>query len=215
MNTITTSDPSAMAIFRRAFPSTNFRSINVEAFRGPMSLNSYWDSGYRDFFAVVRISDGELLTKVAQNGTPYDGKNYELSALPDGYAVAVHHYAGQRQTGSLYLNAANITAMLPAPTADLTFEEKAVLLVTSGLKSFARRDEAACMGVKSEAYETALSGLKAKRLLNSAGAITIEGRNLARTLHAGITCDYRTFAESNGRSYRRAWETSATVHVCE
>jgi hypothetical protein len=73
----------------------------------------YWDSGCRDYFQIVRISDGQPLASIPQNGTPYDGKNLELSALPEGYAVAMHVYSGSNQYGYLYLHADNITKMLP------------------------------------------------------------------------------------------------------
>lgn len=113
MELIYTTDKFAVELFRSAFGGTKFRKIRLQEFRGPMSLNSYWSSGYRDYFKIVRIADGANLADVPQNGTPFDGKNFELSELPAGYAVAVHSYCGVRQYGALYLNAANLTPLLP------------------------------------------------------------------------------------------------------
>jgi hypothetical protein len=115
MSTIQTTDRHALQVFRSAFPDTKFRKLHVSPFKGPMSLNSYWDSGYRDYFVVVEITTGKTLANVQQNGTPYDARNLELSELPSGFALAVRHYAGTRQYGTLYLNPADITPMLPAP----------------------------------------------------------------------------------------------------
>jgi hypothetical protein len=110
-----TTDCHALRLFASAFPKTRFRKVRIHAFKGPMSLNSYWDSGYRDYFAVVAIANGRPLGSVPQNGTPFDGKNLELSDLPSGFALAVHHYAGIKEYGSLHLNPADLTPMLPAP----------------------------------------------------------------------------------------------------
>lgn len=95
MKTIFSNDASALAIFHRAFPETNFRELRIHEFCGPMSLRSYWDGGCRDFFQVIRISDGASLAGIPQNGTPFDANALELSALPEGFAVAVHSYSGQ------------------------------------------------------------------------------------------------------------------------
>lgn len=198
-----TSDSVALAIYRRAFPETNFRSLTVRAFRGPMSLNSFWDSGYRDYFVIVPIDGSAPLATVPQNGTPFDGKNLELSQLPEGFAVAVHHYQGSRQRGTLHLNAENLTKFLPAPGGEeMPWGEKVVLAVTSGLKPFARRDEARRMGVSGPEYDAAAAGLKAKRFLNAAGAITNEGRNLVRTFPGcSWSANFHAMTEAAGRKY--------------
>lgn len=112
---IKTTDQAAMRIFRAAFPNTKFRSVTIREFHGPMNLNSYWDSGCRDYFEIVRISDGASLKSIPQNGTPYDAANFSLSELPEGFAVAEHSFSGCKQYGYLHLHPANITAMLPAP----------------------------------------------------------------------------------------------------
>jgi hypothetical protein len=184
MKTIYTNDRAAMEIFGRAFPSTNFREIRVCEFYGPMPLRSYWDGGCRDFFRVVRISDGVSLASIPQNGTPFDDASLELSALPDGFAVAVHTYSGQRQFGALYLNAANITPMLPAGGDDLSDDEKTVLKLVRSYVSSYRRAEAARSGVDAARYDAAVSALKARKLLSAQGGCTTEGKNVAAMLGA-------------------------------
>ena len=178
MNPIYTSDKAALAVFKTAYPETNFRSIQVQQFSGPMNLNSYWDSGYRDYFVLVDIATGQVRAHVPQNGTPFDGKNLELSELPSGTALAVHHYSGVRQSGTLYLNAADITPMLPPPV-ELTWAERVVLVATRSLKpafrfASAQRDT----GIRASEWETARAELTRRGYLNRAGAITNEGRNI-------------------------------------
>lgn len=184
MKALFTNDRTAMEIFRRAFPDTNFREIRVCEFCGPMSLRSYWDGGSRDYFQVVRIADGANLASIPQNGTPFDASSLELSALPDGFAVAVRTYSGQRQYGALYLNPANITPMLPAGGNELSDDEKTILkLVRSYISSY-RRQEAARSGIDAVRYDAAIASLKGRKLLTAQGGCTTEGKNVAAMLGA-------------------------------
>lgn len=114
---IKTTDRNVMSVFRAAFPSTKFRAVRVTEFRGPQSLNSYWDSGCRDYWQIVRLSDLQPIASIPQNGTPYDGKNLELSELPAGFALAQHVYSGCNQYGYLHFNAADLVKQLPQESA--------------------------------------------------------------------------------------------------
>ncbi len=184
MKTLFTNDPTALAIFRRAFPDTNFRELRLCEFAGPMNLRSYWDGGCRDFFQVVRISDGTSLAAIPQNGTPFEAAALELSALPEGFAVAVRTYSGQRQYAALHLNPANLTPMLPAGGDDLSDDEKTVLkLVRSYLSSY-RRAEAERSGIDGARYAAAITSLKARKLLTAQGGCSTEGKNVAAMLGA-------------------------------
>jgi hypothetical protein len=117
-------DRHSLDLFRKAFPDTKFRKVYIHEFKGPKSLNSYWDSGYRDYFLLMEIASGRIVSTIPQNGTPYDGKNLELSALPSGFVLAVHHYAGCSQYGSLYFNDADMVKMLPAPKEEFKVDTR-------------------------------------------------------------------------------------------
>ena len=110
----TINDRGLIALFRAAFPRTKLRKIYVKEFKGPHSLNSYWDSGYRDYFQILRLADMATVASVPQNGTIFDGKNLELSALPEGFALVAHHYCGSTEYGSIYFNPENLVKFLPA-----------------------------------------------------------------------------------------------------
>ncbi len=110
---IKTNDKHAVALFRKAFPDSKLRKIYIQKIHLPRSLNSYWDSGHRDYFQIVEIATGKHIGKVPQNGTPYDGKNLELSELPIGYVLAVNCYAGTQMYGYLEFNEADLVKMIP------------------------------------------------------------------------------------------------------
>lgn len=116
----TVNDKNLIALFRRAFPASKTRKIYVKEFHGPQSLNSYWNSGCRDYFQIIDLSNMQPVGSVPQNGTPYDAKSLSLSELPEGYALAVHHYSGTLVYGSIYFNQANLTRFLPASTITAT-----------------------------------------------------------------------------------------------
>ena len=181
MNTrisIETTDKTALAIFRSAFPGTNFRSVTVTVFRGPMTLASYWSGGFRDYFAIVPIDVGSgKVASVRENGSGFTGETLALSELPAGFALACHSY-GPRARGTLYVAAENVTPMLPAPGPVSPWVETAVLACVCSLKAFARREQAARLGIGAAEYDATIAALKAKRLLSAVGGATPEGRNV-------------------------------------
>lgn len=116
MNAVrTVNDRNLIALFKCAFPASKCRKIWVNEFHGPKSLNSYWDGGCRDFFQLLDLNTLRQIGSIPQNGTPFDGQNLSLSALPEGYALCVHVYSGSNVYGQIYFNAANLTKFLPAP----------------------------------------------------------------------------------------------------
>lgn len=188
-NPIYTSDPQALAIFRRAFPATNPRTVTLSEFTGPRSLASFWDAGNRDYFAIVRISDGETLASLPQNGTPFDANAFELSALPEGYTLAVWSRSGGREFYRLELNRANLTPLLPAGGPAAAWIETAVLACVCSLKSAFRREQAARLGISAAEFDATIAILKSKGLLTANGGASNDGRN-ADTLARGASIQW-------------------------
>jgi len=181
MNPIFTSDRHALALFASAFPDTRFKSVKLYALAGPMSLNSYWQDGYRDYFKFVNLSTGQTVASVAQNGTPFDGANYELSTLPEGFAICMRSYMGTRESGTIYLNAVNLAPLLP-PSVELTWAERVCLAATRGLKPHCRFDSAQRdTKITLAEWNEAKQSLTAKRYLMANGSITNDGRNAIGT----------------------------------
>ncbi len=95
----------------------------------------------------------------------------------------VVHVTGRYEHIEIHSAADNVTRLLPAPT-ELTEDEEIVLVATRSLKPsyggvsnyrFVRAKE--CAGIDLHRWEAARSALIARKLLNRAGAITVEGRN--------------------------------------
>lgn len=59
------------------------RKVYIKPFRPGMSLNSYWDSGSRDYFWYISIYglQPRVEQTIPQNGTPYDKLNLKAETL--------------------------------------------------------------------------------------------------------------------------------------
>ena len=175
--------PEVRSIVAKAFPEYRGKRYSVEAFRGPMRLTSYWDGGSRDYYAAVPLIDGPGRLEVPENGTPFTKELKPLEVLPAGTAL-VRYTMGRHEAVCVYVNAENLTKLLPPPV-ELTDDEKLVLTKTRGLKSSyagvsnyrfvsAQRET----GITAERWEAAKASCIARGLLNRAGAITDAGRNV-------------------------------------
>lgn len=167
------------------------KKLSAEAFY-PMSLNSYWDSGYRDYFKFIDLTTRELRT-VEQNGTPFDGKNYKLNELPENVAlVRIAH--GRAETCTIFFRADQISKLLPAPTEELTEHELIALAFIAryknsyGGKSNIQFAEAAEVHkITQSEWSAAKEKLIAKKYLMKSGAITPTGRNIANSSKVKMT----------------------------
>lgn len=56
------------------------RNVKFKEFKPGMSLNSYWDSGSRDYFYFVNLVSGST-REVPQNGTPFDRASLKTDVL--------------------------------------------------------------------------------------------------------------------------------------
>lgn len=59
------------------------RKVHQREFKPGMSLNSYWESGCRDYFYYISVYglQPRVVTTVPQNGTPFDGLNLKTELL--------------------------------------------------------------------------------------------------------------------------------------
>ncbi len=159
---------------------------------GGMSLRSCWEGGSRDEYRVVKLDTMQSVA-IPENGSGFTAidREYGPSGLPvslpePGYAVVEHSiFCGKDSGITIHLHAENAAALLPAP-AELTFNERVVLVATRSLKSSyagisdyrfhsAKEDT----GITRADWDTAKSALIARGLLNKAGAITVSGKNAA------------------------------------
>lgn len=162
--------------------------LRATTFHGPKNLNSYWDSGHRDYFTFVNLDTREKKT-VEQNGTVFDGKNYVCNELPENFAL-IEVSQGRVTLCTIYFRPDQIAKLLPAPTDALTEDEQIVINYTCMLKSsyggesnlrFKKAHE--YTGITADRWESAKASLVTKKLLNKAGAITPSGRNASNDQH--------------------------------
>lgn len=58
------------------------RKVHQRDFRPGMSLNSYWDSGSRDYFYFINVASMSVHSAVQQNGTMFDKLSLKTTELP-------------------------------------------------------------------------------------------------------------------------------------
>jgi hypothetical protein len=131
--------PELKRIVLAAFPSYKKRQATLAAFReGGQRINSYWDGGTRDEYAIVELSTGrrkplptsthpyfDIAGRGLANGESPDGYvssdhvgNVTLLALPQGFAlVAAGTFCGKPATAKVYLNSADMPRLLPPAPA--------------------------------------------------------------------------------------------------
>lgn len=63
------------------------RNVKHKDFVPGLNLNSYWDSGSRDYFYFVNIVTGAT-REVPQNGTPFDRLNLTADTLDTNTVIA-------------------------------------------------------------------------------------------------------------------------------
>lgn len=63
------------------------RKVHLKEHRPGMSLNSYWNSGCRDYFYYMTIpasmGTSRILREIPQNGTPFDRENLKTTELAE------------------------------------------------------------------------------------------------------------------------------------
>jgi hypothetical protein len=170
-------------VVKHAHPDYKGDKLEVVYGVKSMSLRSYWDGPSRSYFAVVRLADGAA--KDAPDSHPFFDAKYEGVddfVIPAGFVVVERRYFGQSQYITVHVPGE--APLLVAPSSEpLTDDEKLVLIATAALKSsYAgisdyRAKELQERGLSMARITAARESLKAKKLLNKAGAITPDGRN--------------------------------------
>lgn len=76
------------------------RKVNIRDFH-PMSLNSYWDSGSRDYFWYINVSGVvRVVQTIPQNGTPFDRLDLKATTI-DPHTVIVRKWVSRGKDVSI------------------------------------------------------------------------------------------------------------------
>jgi hypothetical protein len=195
-----TDNPEFKEIALLAFPGYSGRKFKLDTFTGPMNLTSYWDGGSKESYVILNLKTRKSKV-VPENGTPYTGKSFRISKLPEGFAVVEHSiFMGKDMGITIFVNPENMAKMLPAPD-ETPWAEKVVLSATrslkssyAGIKDYRFHEAFRDTGITKPEWDKAKESCIQKGLLNKVGAITDKGRNAIgnenlRTLKRPIESD--------------------------
>jgi hypothetical protein len=182
------SDQTVDRLIRAAFPEFNGHHVTAYVTDTVRFWGTQWDEGHKREYAVVRLTD---LRRVDVHEAPFMQRDafYDVDhKIPVGFVIVVHVYSRGGQSIEIHSPGANISPLLPAPV-NLTPDEETVLVATrcykssyAGISNYRFHEARRSRGITAERWETAKAALIGKRLLNRAGALTVEGRNAARSL---------------------------------
>ena len=175
-------------IISATFPNYTGTKVEVRpAHEAPQELRSYWDGGSRNSYAFYNLDTRQTLSVHSNHPSFEPTHPSQLAELP-AHVVLVEHiiFCGKDLGLRLY---GHLAHLLPAPSAEVSQEEKIVLTATRSLKNSyggktgIRKHEAMReTGITAEAYDTAYQSCIAAGYLNTAGAITVKGKNIADRL---------------------------------
>jgi hypothetical protein len=128
------SNPSLKQVVLAAFPSYRKTKVWVSTFsENGQNINSYWDGGSRDEFAIVELSTMQRKNLPTSTHPYFDvsarglagqdspvistdhAGNVTLKVLPEGFVlVSAGTFCGKTATAKIYVNSANMPRLLAA-----------------------------------------------------------------------------------------------------
>lgn len=164
--------------------------VAIGVFSGPRTMNSYWDDGSKDEFALVDLVTYQRW-QVPSTHPFYDRLpngdrcgNLELNELPPNTClVEGGYYRGKPRSFRIHLRDENLAKLLPAPSAEISEKAKSALNIIRSMRGGYRADEFSRAGLGAYGQTNPLvvelqsAGFVT---INKAGAIAITtaGRNV-------------------------------------
>jgi hypothetical protein len=126
--------PEIKRVILAAFPNYRKKTASFSAFsESGQNINSYWDGGSRDYYAVVELATMKRGTMPSSSHPYFDVARYgmankedgvvkvdhvgnvTLKVLPEGFAlVQTGVFCGKEASAHVYFNPANLAKLLPA-----------------------------------------------------------------------------------------------------
>jgi hypothetical protein len=176
------SDRTVDELIRAAFPGLTCQKVEAIVTDSVHFYGTNWDEGNRREYVIVRLADRKTFRIEEAPFREPSELHQKTYKLPPGFVVVVH-VISRHDHIEIHTAADNVTRLLPAPVK-LTEDEEIVLVATRSLKpsydgisNYRFHQARQYTGIDLHRYETAKSALIARKLLNKAGAITVEGRN--------------------------------------
>lgn len=177
------SDPSVDKIIKASFPEFTGKSIEAIITDEVQFYGTQWSGGYRREYVVLSL---ETFRRVDIPEAPFlrpSELHQKAFVIPDK-CVVVCLNRGPFKSLEIMGPASNITPQLEQ-TVQLTLDEKIVLCATrrykssyGGVSNYRFVEAKRSTGISEFEYNQAKQSLVSKGLLNKAGAITIDGRNV-------------------------------------
>lgn len=185
MDVIYTNHPDVIALARRAYPEYSGRKYRVRINEHPINVRSCWDGGSRSYYRFIKL-DGTTETIEVPAQSAFDAQIPGAEAVPlqPGLACVEHRiFCGKDMGIQIHIHPANAPKYLPAPM-DLSDDERIVLKYTAHLKnSYGGRTNIRYTEahretqITPERWAAAQKTLIIKKLLDSRGSVTGDGRN--------------------------------------
>jgi hypothetical protein len=176
-------DPTVAAIVKAAFPHFTGKDVRAVIADTVTFHGTMWDKGSKRDYVMMDINSRRLSHIPTERYNVPSEAHRTPHAIPAGFVCVVRDRWGQLEHVEIIGPAANITPMLEAP-AELTHDERIVLVATRSCKSsyglikdYRFVEAQSRTGITRERYEAAKVSLIGRKLLNRAGAITVEGKN--------------------------------------
>jgi hypothetical protein len=185
LNTVVLDARDVPPHLRGEYSGRKFRAVVGETMSIPADAG-LWSGGSRDLFYFIRLADGARVPAPGQNAAPWDRSSSDRRmAIEPGYAVVCHSiFCGKDSGLTFYVHPADATAMLPAPSGDLTKAQRIVLICTrsykssyAGMSDYRFQEASRQTAITRDDWESAKASLIASGHLNKAGAITTKGKN--------------------------------------
>jgi len=177
-------DKEILKIVNKCFPSYNGKKFQLST-NIPTEIHSYWDGGSKTSYVFYQLATSAIYPVHSNHPMFESNQPNRLKELPKGIIIVAHTiFCGKDMGITIYANQDDLTPMLPAPSEELSKEEKIVLIFTRSLKNtYAGRNNVRFYeanrkyGISLDTWDISKEKLISKGFLNKAGAITSNGRN--------------------------------------
>lgn len=171
---------TVQTIVSATFPDFRKQRVRIIPFRGPVTVNSYWSEGHRDYWCLYSLTEKKVVH--VPDSHPYFNKcgTVECRALPPNTVLVQRTYSGTHQYLTIY---GDLAPMLPKPV-EVSEDEQAVLLATARYKNtYAGRTDIRFheSGLPRDRWDAAFTSCVAKKWLRKNGSLTLDGRNIVET----------------------------------
>lgn len=185
MSKIYTNHPDVKRIATAAYPNYTGRKFSIEVSNRPIDVCSSWEGGSKDYFVFLRLDN--LKTWEMPQQSMYDAKveGADRVSLVAGMVCVEHSiFCGKDMGITIYVHPDNAPRFIENKP-EVSIEEKIVLVFTRSYKNtyggqtnIRYREAVRNTGISLSKWVEAIATLQEKGMLNKAGSITNEGKNI-------------------------------------